>query len=219
MIRRLKRDVLSELPPKRRQVLVLEARGLEDLLEKEKQTFEKYSEHVKDGKFETPEFGDMSKVRKEVAIAKIPFILDHVKEVLEEQDKLVVFVHHHEVLDSLAAALGDSCVHVDGRDKNEDRQAAVDRFQTDPTCKVFVGTIRAAGVGITLTAASTVIFGELDWTPGCVSQAEDRLHRIGQKDAVFVRHLVLEGSLDERMAQLIIQKQEVLDKALDKEKK
>ena len=215
MVRRLKKDVLKELPPKRRQVLVLEAKGLTDLLEKEKKTYAQYAECVKDGDFETPEFGDMSKVRKEVAVAKIPFILDHIKEVLEEQDKIVVFVHHHEVLDSLVAALGSSCVHIDGRSKNEDRQAAIDRFQTDPTCKVFVGTIRAAGVGITLTAASVAIFGELDWVPGNVSQAEDRLHRIGQTDAVFVRHLVLEGSLDERMAQLIIQKQEVIDKALD----
>jgi SNF2 family DNA or RNA helicase len=215
MVRRLKKDVLKELPPKRRQVLVLEAAGLEDLLEKEKQTYEQYKEFVIEGKFETPEFGKMSEVRKAVAVAKIPFILDHIREVLAEQDKIVVFVHHHEVLDALAAALGDSAVHVDGRDKAEDRQAAVDRFQTDPTCKVFVGTIHAAGVGITLTAASTVIFGELDWTPGNCSQAEDRLHRIGQKDAVFVRHLVLEGSLDERMAQLIIQKQEVIDRALD----
>jgi len=215
MVRRLKKDVLKELPPKRRQVLVLEAAGLEDLLEKEKQTYEQYKEFVIEGKFETPEFGKMSEVRKAVAVAKIPFILDHIREVLEEQDKIVVFVHHHEVVDALSAALGNSAVHVDGRTKNEDRQAAVDRFQTDPTCKVFVGTIRAAGVGITLTAASTVIFGELSWTPSEMSQAEDRCHRIGQKDAVFVRHLVLENSLDERQSQLIIQKQEVIDRSLD----
>jgi SNF2 family DNA or RNA helicase len=215
MVRRLKKDVLKELPPKRRQVLVLESAGLKGLLEKEKRTYDEYANELGGADIETPEFGAMSAVRKEVAVAKIPFIVDHVQEVLKEQDKICVFVHHHEVVDALRAAFGDSAVHIDGRSANEDRQAAVDRFQTDPTCKVFIGTIRAAGVGITLTAASTVIFGELDWVPGNVSQAEDRLHRIGQKDAVFVRHLVLEGSLDERMAQLIIQKQEVIDKALD----
>src|SRR5208337_4586914 len=69
MVRRLKRDVLSELPPKRRQVLVLESKGLEDLLEKERRVFDKYAADIKGGEFETPEFGEMSKVRKEVAVA------------------------------------------------------------------------------------------------------------------------------------------------------
>jgi len=215
MVRRLKADVLKELPPKRRQVLVLESDGLEDILEKEKQAYDDYSQTIKDGDFETPAFAEMSLVRKAVAIAKIPFIVDHINEVLEEEDKLCVFVHHNEVVDALRNAFGDSAVAIDGRTSNEDRQAAVDKFQTDQTCKVFIGTIRAAGVGITLTASSTVIFGELDWVPGNVTQAEDRCHRIGQQDTVFVRHLVLEGSLDERMAQIIIDKQEVIDCALD----
>jgi SNF2 family DNA or RNA helicase len=218
MVRRLKKDVLKELPPKRRQVLVLESKGLEAILEKEKRTYEQYKESLAEGDFETPAFHEMSKVRKDVAVAKTPFIVEHVQEALEELDKVCVFVHHYEVVDALLAAFGDSCVHIDGRSANEDRQAAVERFQSDPTCKVFVGTIRAAGVGITLTASSTVIFGELDWVPGNVSQAEDRCHRIGQMDTVFVRHLVLEGSLDERMAQVIIDKQEVIDMALDIEK-
>jgi SNF2 family DNA or RNA helicase len=215
MVRRLKRDVLKELPPKRRQVLVLESKGLEDILEKEKQTYEEYKDSIADGDFETPAFAQLSQVRKEVAVAKIPFIVEHVESALEELEKVCIFVHHYEVVDALVSAFGNSAVHIDGRSKNEDRQAAVDRFQSDPTCKVFIGTIRAAGVGITLTASSTVIFGELDWVPGNVSQAEDRCHRIGQTDTVFVRHLVLEGSLDERMAQIIIDKQEVIDKALD----
>jgi SNF2-related domain/Helicase conserved C-terminal domain len=233
MVRRLKKDVLKELPPKRRQVLVLESQGLEDILEKEKQTYEQYKESLAEGEIETPAFQEMSKVRKDVAIAKIPFIVQHVQGILEEfeddlteqdeagnpkHNKVCVFVHHYEVVDALLAAFGNSCVHIDGRCEDEDRQAAVERFQSDPTCKVFVGTIRAAGVGITLTASSTVIFGELDWVPGNVSQAEDRCHRIGQMDTVFVRHLVLEGSLDERMAQVIIDKQEVIDMALDIEK-
>ena len=216
MVRRLKKDVLKELPAKVRQVLVLEGSDrIKGLLEKENKAYDDYKQCLKDGEFESIAFADMSKVRKEVAIAKIPFILDHVREALEELEKLVLFVYHHEVVDALKAALGNSCVTIDGRTKNEDRQAAVDRFQSDPTCKVFVGTIRAAGVGITLTAASNVIFGELDWVPGNITQSEDRCHRIGQTDTVFVRHLVLEDSLDERMAQILVEKQEVIDKALD----
>lgn len=216
MVRRLKKDVLKELPAKVRQVLVLEGgASIRELLEKEKKTYDDYAKHLKDGDFESPEFTEMSKVRRDVAVAKIPFIIDHVKEVLEEQDKICIFVHHHEVLDAIVAAFPDLCVSIDGRTKNEDRQLATERFQTDPNVRVFVGTIRAAGVGITLVASSTVIFGELDWVPGNVTQAEDRCHRIGQTDTVFVRHLVLEDSLDERMAQIIVEKQEVIDKALD----
>jgi SNF2 family DNA or RNA helicase len=218
MVRRLKKDVLKELPAKVRQVLVLEAGPkLKELLEKEKQAYEDYSKYLKEGEFETPEFGEMSKVREQVAVAKTPFIIDHIKTALEESDKICVFVNHHSVVDSLLAAFSDCAVSIDGRTKIEDRQLATERFQGDPNVRVFIGTIRAAGVGITLTASSTVLFGELDWVPGNVSQAEDRCHRIGQTDTVFVRHLVLEGSLDERMAQIIVDKQEVIDKALDTE--
>lgn len=98
---------------------------------------------------------------------------------------------------------------------SKDRQDAVDRFQNDPTCKLFVGSIGAAGVGHTLTAAATVIFAELDWVPANISQAEDRCHRIGQQDHVLVQHLVLDGSLDARMVEMLVQKQEIADKALD----
>jgi superfamily II DNA or RNA helicase len=216
MVRRLKKDVLKELPAKVRQVLVLEAGPkLKELLEKEKQAYEDYSKYLKEGEFETPDFGEMSKMREQVAVAKIPFIIDHVKAALEETDKICVFVNHHSVVDALSAAFSGCSVSIDGRTALEDRQLATERFQGDSNVRVFIGTIRAAGVGITLTASSTVIFGELDWVPGNVSQAEDRCHRIGQTDTVFVRHLVLEGSLDERMAQIIVDKQEVIDKALD----
>ena len=75
----------------------------------------------------------------------------------------------------------------------------------------------AAGVGITLTAASHVIFAELDWVPGNMTQAEDRLHRIGQRESVLVQHLVLDGSIDAHLAKTLIAKQEVIDRALDDE--
>lgn len=133
----------------------------------------------------------------------------------EQSSKVVIFVHHHDVVAALAQEFGDSCVTLTGEDSIEKRQIAVDRFQTDPTCRVFIGSLKAAGVGITLTAAHHVVFGELDWVPGNMSQAEDRCHRIGQKDNVLVQHLVLEGSLDSRMARVLIEKQAVIDAALD----
>jgi hypothetical protein len=107
------------------------------------------------------------------------------------------------------------CVKVYGGMPEKERQDAVDQFQNDPECQVFVGGIQAAGVGITLTASSTVIFAELSWVPGEVTQAEDRAHRIGQTETVLVQHLVLAGSIDARMAQTIVGKQAVIDQALD----
>jgi hypothetical protein len=112
-------------------------------------------------------------------------------------------------------AFGDRAVELHGGTPIEKRQANVDAFQNDPKVQIFVGQIQAAGVGITLTASAHVIFAELDWVPGNVTQAEDRTHRIGQVNPVLVQHLVLEGSLDAVMAKRIVKKQEVIDKALD----
>jgi len=217
MIRRLKKDVLKELPPKTRQVIVLEAKkGLTKLLAHERISYEEYVK-THGEEVDPPAFTEMSKIRKEVALAKVPYVIEYLKEVLDETQKAVVFFHHHDVGDAIMESFGVTTVKVDGRTSLEDRQRAVDRFQTDPSCTLFIGGIRAAGVGITLTAASVVIFAELDWTPAVVTQAEDRLHRIGQKENVLVRHIVLNGSLDQRIVQAIIRKQEIADKTLDKE--
>lgn len=110
---------------------------------------------------------------------------------------------------------GRIAVRVYGETPLEERQAAVDLFQNDPRCQIFVGSITAAGVGLTLTAASHVVFAELDWVPGNVSQAEDRCHRIGQRESVLVQHLVFDGSMDATIAKTLVRKQRVIDKALD----
>lgn len=80
---------------------------------------------------------------------------------------------------------------------------------------MFIGTIQAAGTGLTLTSASAVLFAELDWVPGNMNQAEDRAHRIGQRDHVLVYHAVVEGTLDALMVRRLIEKQTVIDSALD----
>jgi SWI/SNF-related matrix-associated actin-dependent regulator 1 of chromatin subfamily A len=94
-----------------------------------------------------------------------------------------------------------------------DKQASIDTFGRDPSCRVFIGNIQAAGVGITLAPASShVVFAELSWAPADLSQCEDRLHRVGTVDSVLVQHLVLEGSLDAMMAKVLLKKQGILDK-------
>ncbi len=100
-------------------------------------------------------------------------------------------------------------------DAETGREWAVKEFQ-EGRKKIFIGQTRAAGVGITLTAADTVVFVEVDWVPGVVTQCEDRLCRIGQKKMVHVIHAVLGGTMEVNMIQKLIKKQDVIDKALDK---
>lgn len=116
--------------------------------------------------------------------------------------KLVIFAHHRDVIVGLAGALRGAdirTVWIDGSVPREDRQEAVDRFQSDPQTRVFIGQITAAGTGITLTAASDLLFVESSWVPAENEQAAMRIHRIGQRNACLVRFATLAGSIDERI--------------------
>lgn len=241
MVRRLKADVLKELPDKVRQLVLLPVNGTASLVKAEIDDFddaetERRTElqaeaelaHASGDKdayqkaidaleqVEAIAFRKISKARHRLALAKVEKVLEHLDGVAAEGvEKFVVFAHHRDVIEKIAKHFGEAAVTLTGETSLTDRQAAVDRFQNDPTCKVFIGNILAAGVGITLTAASHVFFAELDWRPAFILQAEDRLHRIGQKNTVFVYHLVIDGSLDARMAAIILAKQRVADAALD----
>jgi len=241
MVRRLKKDVLTELPAKRRQIIELPWNGAEQILEKERIGWQEANHRLEELQIaaeiakasDDPEvyreavqalkreavvaFSTMSKLRHDTAVAKIPQAIEHLKDAIEASGKVICFVHHHDVVDALKDHFGDQAVVLTGRTKNEDRQAAVDRFQNDPGCTLFIGSIQAAGVGITLTAASHVVFCELDWVPGNMCQAEDRAHRIGQQESVLIQHLVFDGSLDANMAKTLVHKQAIIEKALDLE--
>mmetsp|Transcript_39332 Transcript_39332/g.91103 ORF Transcript_39332/g.91103 Transcript_39332/m.91103 type:complete len:872 (-) Transcript_39332:41-2656(-) len=169
------------------------------------------------------DFLKITSARKETALAKVPAALELIKQftTLDSTDdemgsekaagrKIVVFAHHREVIDRLMEGIGRQAVRLTGQETSAQRQQAVLRFQTDPTALVFVGSIRAAGTGVTLTAASHVLFVELDWSPGVMAQAEDRCHRVGQKDSVLVSFLVFKGTLDESLAQMLIAKQQTI---------
>lgn len=226
MIRRMKSDVLTELPDKIRQPIIFEA-NTKELREaiKGEQKFLKlfddanYSTKIQNLNFEElGDIGEFTLARKNTAVAKIPLIVDFVKETLENTDKVVVFAHHKDVIAALKNEFGAEAVKLSGEDNPEDRQKAIEDFQKDKNIKVFIGSILACGAGITLTASSTVIFAELDWVPGNVSQAEDRCHRIGQKNTVMVYHLIVDGSIDVKLSKMLIDKQSKIDKALNIEK-
>ena len=215
MIRRMKKDVLKELPDKIRSIVVLDANTLEEknALKKEKSTL---SELV--GMTKMAELAAIAKVRHETALAKVPTVVDNLKLVLESIGKVVVFAHHRNVVTGIQRNLeraGVRCVSITGETPAGEREKAVQDFQEKDEVQVFLGTIGAAGTGITLTAASHVVFVELSWSPSAISQAEDRCARIGQKNSVQVQHLVLENSIDLQVADNIIRKQKVIDKALN----
>jgi hypothetical protein len=241
MIRRTKEQVLTELPKKRRQVIELPANGATKAVEAEKAAWDRLESRLEDlraavelskasddpadfdlavralsGATKTA-FTEISKQRHAVALAKVPHVIEHATTCLEDADgKLLIWVHHHDVGDAIREGLAAfGVVGIDGRNSSEERDAAVQRFQTDPNVRVFVGGISAAGVGLTLTASAHEIFAELDWVPGNMLQAEDRAHRIGQLESVLVQMMVLEGSLDARMAAVLVEKMAVAEAGLD----
>ena len=241
LVRRLKKDVLTELPAKRRQVIAVPANGATGAVRAETDAWDRYEDEITELRAavalsEASEdkaaydeavrqlkdrtqaaFSEIAKLRHETALAKVPAVIDHITETLEAVDKVVVFAHHRDVISAIRDAFHEECVVITGATSAQDRQDCVDAFQTSPACRVFIGNVQAAGVGITLTAAAHVIFAELDWVPGNLSQAEDRCHRIGQHDSVLVQHLVIDGSLDARIAHAVVAMQAVIDRALDED--
>lgn len=221
MIRRLKKDVLQDLPSKTRSVvpLQMEAKDAKDYAKAENH-FLGWLKLVNPEKIAAAQRAEalvqFQELKKLARNGKWSSVIEWLNESLESNGKMIVFAVHHETIDNLMEALqGFNPVKVDGRDSQEKRQAAVDRFQTDESCRVFVGNIKAAGVGLTLTAASAVVFVELGWTPGEHVQAEDRAHRIGQKSAVNIYYLIANGTVEEEIAGLLDKKQRVLDSVLD----
>ena len=243
MIRRLKSEVLKDLPSKFRKVIEIPYDDME-LLEFEKSVtrkipkdrieelkaaveLSKASDRYEDyeaavealAEGTTTAFEAMAELRHRTAIMALPHAITHLRYCFDELKipKIIVFSHHRDVSDALHAAFPSSVQHYGGMN-DAVKQQAIDEFQMNPMTNLFCASIRASGVGITLTAASFVLFVELDWVPGRMTQAEDRAHRIGQKDNVNVEILVPEGSFFSTMAKRIVEKQNAIDQALDKDR-
>lgn len=238
MVRRLKADVLTELPPKRRQLIQFEVNGAAELVREEKEQYEQRAERISElsqrveiakagedrAAYESAVmalregqgalFAEMAKIRHEVALKKLPKCIEFVREALESS-KVIVFAHHLDIVAQLESEFPQAAI-VTGETKAELRQGEVEKFQNQSDCNIFIGNL-AAAEGLTLTAATHVIFVEGQWVPGKLAQMEDRAHRIGQHDSVLCSYLVLEGSLDAVMAKSCVEKMDVCDRTLDRE--
>lgn len=243
MVRRLKMDVLKELPAKRRQTIPLPpTQEIRMLLNEELKKWEVHEEVLSDLKARrdmaeiTQEreeykaacsliakeisiaFTEMALIRKRLSELKVPLVEDHVNGLLESVDKAIVFWHHKGAAAMFRDMMKEhSPIFITGDVPADERMGLVKRFQEDKDVRLCVGTIGAMGVGLTLTAASTVVFGELDWRPGILAQAEDRAHRIGQHDTVLCQYLIFEDSLDAKMLLAVLEKMENTYRVLDEE--
>jgi SWI/SNF-related matrix-associated actin-dependent regulator 1 of chromatin subfamily A len=214
MLRRLKADVLKDLPEKTKTVLPVNLNGnmriYDDAL---REAYGVWAGMEKPDAM--ADIAQISKLRVAAARAKMDLCVEWIEDFLESEKKLVTFVVHHEVSDILKKTFGDKAVFLDERVPVNDRSALVERFQTDPNIRLLVGSVEVAGMGWTMTAASDAVFLEYPWTPGMLDQAGDRIHRIGQRNAVNIYYIVAQETLEEDMIELLDEKRKVLDEVLD----
>ncbi|CAA7398605.1 unnamed protein product [Spirodela intermedia] len=210
MIRRLKKDVLTELPSKRRQQVFLEleekdlkrVRALFCELEIIKRNIKESDSPEVTESLKISQRNTINKIYNDSAEAKIPAVIDYLSTVIEADCKFLIFAYHHPMLDAIHKFLLKKkvgCIRIDGSTPSSTRQELVSQFQEKDDIKAAVLSIKAAGFGLTLTAASTVIFSELSWTPGDIIQAEDRAYRIGQVHSVNVYYLLSNETVDDIM--------------------
>ncbi len=219
MIRRLKKNVLTELPDKIRTVMPLELDN-KSQYEYAQDDFINYLKEKKGGAAVKKAKNAETLVRLEalkqlVVKGKMKAIKRWIQDYLEGNDKLVVFCVHLNVITWLKDQFQDIYVEVTGNVTGKDRDKAVEDFQNDPSKRLFLGN-KAAGVGLTLTAANATCTIELPWSPGDCDQQEDRVHRIGQEaDSVSAFYLVGKNTIEEDIMQLLDKKRKVLDAVLD----
>lgn len=212
MIRRLKKDVLDQLPEKMPpQIITFEQDSATKAIIKSEKKLD-----IEDLKRYPAKMniGEAAKLRHELAIAKLPKCIEFIEERLMNGNKLVVFAYHRDVISRILEAFKLESAWVVGGMTDDTKQCHIDNFQNNPHCKIFIGQIQAAGVGITLTAASDVIFVENSWTPGEIDQCIDRCHRIGQKNSVTTTFLTVENSIEETMLKVVYDKRNNINQIL-----
>ena len=218
MLRRKKSDVLHELREKVRYREVIEA----DVSYYNRELDRIWNKMEGEQKTARSKFDVSASYRRAIqgervaaGMAKVPHAIGFVRNIMEIEESVVVFCHHRAV----HAALRESLQRfrpaaIIGGQSDAARQADIDAFQDGHT-KLMIAGLRAGSLGINLSRARYVVFAELDWSPAIHRQAEDRLHRIGQREAVFAYYLIGNGTLDGRVADILVDKGREMDGILD----
>lgn len=218
MIRRLKKDVLTQLPPKIRAIVPMQVSKSERKIYDEVDLqFEK--DIISGKKDKSAQIGHISHLKQASYKAKEKAVIKWIKDYLTFQNqKLVVFIYHHSTYDSLMQEFGYCSVGLTGETPPGKRQEVVDKFQNDPKTFLFIGQIKASGVGLTLTKASATCFVEFGSTAPQHEQAEDRVHRIGQEaDSVIAYYLILENSIEQDIMSTLERRNKDMKKLMNNE--
>jgi SWI/SNF-related matrix-associated actin-dependent regulator 1 of chromatin subfamily A len=244
MLRRLKKDVMSQLPPISYGHVSVEAGPVDveilpsftqyflpvDRRDELKLELERQANLLKSVESNMrPEMNDklatlaaisdsVSTLRRYIGLQKCRDAIEIINRELENNayQKIVIFAIHRDVIETMRGGLRKfKPVTLYGGTDPDKRQRNIDRFQRDPKCRVFIGNIHAAGIAITLTAAHHVTFIEQDWVPGNNAQAIMRCHRIGQENPVSVRFIVLDKTLDAKIGFILKRKTEQLTEIFD----
>ena len=208
ILRRLKEDVL-DLPEKiiTPVYLRLKSKDYEELMG---EYFNWYDQNPEESSSLTIQFSKLMKVRKVIAQEKINNTIELAENIIEQGKKVIIFTNFTDTLNQIYNHFGKSAVYLDGSCSKFHRQNAVDEFQTNDKIKVFVGNLKAAGVGITLTSAEAVIMNDLSFVPAEHSQAEDRSHRIGQKNSTSVYYPLFENSIEGAIYDILNRKKKII---------
>ncbi len=209
MLRRLKDDVL-DLPEKIISpiYLNLKSKDYEEMMGEYYDWFEKKSE---ESTSLTIQFSKLMKVRKIIANEKVKHTIEIVENIIEQGKKVIIFTNFTETLQLIHNHFGKQSVYLDGSCSKPKRQHAIDEFQDNDKIKVFVGNLKAAGVGITLTAAEVVIMNDLSFVPAEHAQAEDRAYRYGQKNNVLVYYPLFENTIEGAIYNILNHKKKIIN--------
>ena len=218
MLRRKKSDVIKELKEKVRYREIINADTVYYRQELDR-IWKRLEEEQKNAKTKFKKLASIQRaIQSERVIAgaaKVPHVTKFVKNIMEIEESVVVFCHHRAIHRILNENLKEfDPVSIIGGQTDKARQDSIDRFQDGET-KMMIAGLRAGNVGINLSRARYVVFAELDWSPAIHHQAEDRLHRIGQKETVFAYYLIGNGTLDDHVADVLVDKSYEIDSILD----
>lgn len=225
-IRRLKHEVLKELPPKTITVLDLEMGVTEKQdYKKIQKDFERmmsdnwklYGNSYQDRRIDGSHLAKLIELKQFCSKIKIKRVVEFTKEFLDssENRKIIIFSQFIDTQKTLRDSFPGISVSLLGEDDSNKRDDAVNRFQNDPKIRVFIGSTLAAGVGLTLTAADTVVFADLMWSPADHEQASDRIHRIGQESPCFIYYMIFKDSIESMIWSVVGQKLSIISQTLD----
>ena len=208
ILRRLKEDVL-DLPDKiiTPVYLRLQSKEYEELMG---EYYDWYDKNPDESSSLTVQFSKLMKVRKVIANEKVKQTIEFAENIIEQGKKVIIFTNFTNTLQSIYQHFGKKAVYLDGSCSNSVRQQAVDQFQNDEKINVFVGNLKAAGVGLTLTAAEVVIMNDLSFVPAEHAQAEDRAYRYGQKSNVLVYYPLFDNTIEGAIYDILNKKKEII---------